>query len=129
MLRDVYFCSIYILWFNIRTHERLNFSCYFNGTLHTTKFHLDLFMFSELKHVDRRRDTTLNSCPSCIDRMMTPNLKFRAVFTKLSTVRQGRTVSCLALFIGGSAQQNFGFYLHLYEHAYILFSTIRRKYD
>ena len=74
ILCDVNLCSICILWFYIRAHYRVNFSCDFNGTAHSTKLYLDLFMFSDLKHVSRRRDTSFTSLPSCKDHMKTLKL-------------------------------------------------------
>jgi hypothetical protein len=123
------FCRIYILWFGIPACYGWKFSCDFNGTLPSTKFHLDLFIFSDLKHVARLSDTHLISLPSCKDSMKTLELKFRAVCHKTEhcTSLTDYTMSCL--YIGGLAQNNFGFYLHFYVHAHILFSIFRRKYD
>jgi hypothetical protein len=129
MLCDVSFCRIYILWPSIRAYYGWKFSCNFNGTLPNTKFHLDILMFSDLKHVGRLRHTHLTSVRSYKDRMMTLKLKFRAVFHKTEhcTSLTDYTKSCL--YIGGLAQYNFGFYLQFYVQAHILFSTFRRKHD
>jgi len=104
ILCDVNFCSIYILWSNIREHYGLNFSCNFNCTLLSTKFRLDLFMLSDLKHVSRQRDTSFTSLPSCKDRMKKLKLKFRPVFQKAEhyTWQMDNTMSCP--YIGGFAQ-------------------------
>jgi hypothetical protein len=103
-LCDVHFFSIYNLWCNIHTYDGLTSSYDFHFTLTSTKFRLDLLMFSELNHVDRRRDTLLTSCASCIERMMTPKLKLWAVCHKPEQYmsRTDDTMTCV--YNGGCRQ-------------------------